>query len=99
MFTAGADGAFFKGIEWASEEDATAANCIRVFVQDAGAGNVELRYEIIIPATTFAAGTTPTAQGSYFPPGGIMLSGASVVKTNLHATDVVAVALVGGGDF
>jgi len=99
VFTAGADGAFFKGFEWISEEDATAANAVRLFIQDAGSGNVELRYEAVIAATNFSAGATPAPAGSWYPEGGIMLSGGSVVKMSIHATDTFAGWLAGGGDF
>jgi hypothetical protein len=99
LFTAGANGAFFKGFEWISEEDATANNAIRLFIQDAGAGNVELVYEAQIPTATFSVGVTNVPSGSWYPPGGIVLSASSVVKMSIHATDIISGRLVGGGDY
>jgi len=99
LFTAGASGSFFKGFEWQSEEDVTAANAIRLFVQDAGAGNVELIYEAIVAATTFAVGVTPAVRGEWYPPGGLVLTAGSVVKISIHATDTISGRLTGGGDY
>lgn len=99
IFTAGADGAKFAGFRWASEEDATANNAVRLFIQDAGAGNVEMVYEGIVPTTTFSVGVLSVPQGGYFPEEGIVLSAGSVVKASIHATDTFSGSLVGGGDF
>lgn len=100
LFTAGTDGSRFDGFRWISEEAATAANAVRLFIEDANdAGNNELIYEGVVAATTFAAGTTPVPSGGFFPPEGIVLSGNTVVYSNVHATDTFGIHLTGGGDF
>lgn len=98
LFTAGADGAKFAGFRWQAEANTT-AGAIRLFVQDAGAGNAEMVYEAVVPATTFAAGVTPYASGEWYPPAGIVLSAGSVVKCSTHIGEAFGCSLQGGGDY
>ena len=98
LFTASANGAFFKGCRFTAEANTT-AGAVRLFVQDAGAGNVEMILEVIVPATTFSAGVTPVWSYEWYPEGGIMLSASSVVKVNTHIGETFSASLVGGGDY
>ena len=98
LFTAGSNGSFFKGFQWQAEGNVT-AGAIRLYVQDAGSGNVEMIYEAVIAATTFSAGVTAAARGVWYPPAGIMLSALSVVKVSTHIGETYSASLIGGGDF
>ena len=98
LFTAGSDGAFFKGFQYQAEANNT-AGAIRLYVQDAGSGNVEMIYEAVVAATTFSAGVTPVARGEWYPPAGIWLSASSVVKVSTHIGETFSCSLVGGGNF
>ena len=98
LFTASANGAYFKGFRAVAEANTTAGG-IRLFIQDAGSGNVEMRLELVVPATTFVAGITPVWSGEWMPPEGIMLSASSVVKVSTVIGETFACSLVGGGDF
>lgn len=98
LFTASANGALFPGFRYQAEGNTT-AGAIRLFVQDAGSGNVEMLKEMSVPAVTFVAGTTPPAEGEWYPPGGIMLSGSSVVKVSTHIGETFGCFLQGGGDY
>lgn len=99
LFTAGLNGSFFKGLRWACENSTATNGAIRMFVQDAAAGNVEMVYEAVVPVTVFAAGVTARASGEWYPSAGIVLSANSVVKINTHIGENIAAYLVGGGDF
>lgn len=98
LFTAGANGAFFKGFRWAAEGNVT-AGAIRLFIQTGGAGNTEMIYETIVPATNFVAGTTPVAQGEWLPTNGIVLAASSVVKVSTEIGETYSCWLIGGGDY
>lgn len=98
LFTAGAAGAFFPGFRYTAEGNTT-AGAIRLFVQDGGSGNFEMKKEMVVPAVTFAAGVTPVAEGEWYPPAGIMLSAGSVVKVSTHIGETFACSLEGGGDY
>lgn len=98
LFTAGADGAFFQAFRWCAE-GTTTAGFIRLYVQETGAGNVELIHEAPVPATTPVAGTTPVAQGEWYPPGGIMLDAGAVVKVSTQIGEPFGCFLLGGGDY
>lgn len=97
LFTAGADGAFFKGFAWQAE-GTTTAGVVRLFVQAAGAGNFELRAEFLVtaitPSTSIAA-----ASGSWYPPEGIVLGAGDVVKVGTHNAETFSAWLVGGGNY
>jgi len=97
LFTAGANGSFFKGFRACAEVD-TGNGAIRLFVQRAGAGNVELTKEWVVPATTFSAGITPLPQIEYFPEDGIMLEAGDVVKVSTHLSEAWGCSLECGGD-
>lgn len=99
LFTAGSNGSFFKGFRWACENSTATNGAIRMFIQDAGAGNVEMVYETIVPVTTFSAGVTARARGEWYPSAGIVLSASSVVKVSTHIGENFACYLVGGGDY
>jgi len=98
LCTAGTNGSFYKGFRWQAEGNTT-AGAIRLFLQDGGAGNIEMIYEAVVPATTFAAGTTPVASGEWYPAGGIVLSASTVVKVNTHVAETFSCSLEGGGDY
>ena len=98
LYTAGANGAFFKGFRWVAEGDTT-AGAIRLFLQNAGAGNFEMIYETVVPAVTFAAGVTPVAQGEWMPTNGIALAANTVVTVNTHIGEPFSCWLESGGDY
>ena len=98
VFTAGSNGSFFPGARVTAEGNTT-AGAVRFFVQDGGSGNLEMKKEIIVPAVTFAAGTTPVFEAEWYPPAGIMLSASSVVKASTHIGETFAASLEGGGDY
>lgn len=99
--TAGASGAFYKGLRVQFEATST-ANVIRIYIQDAGAGNNELRRELLIPATTPST-TIEAASAAWFPEGGFVLSASSVVKASINTSaasaEIASVSLEGGGDY
>jgi len=98
LFTASSNGSFFNGFRWAAEGNTT-AGAIRLYLQDAGAGNVEMIYEAVVPATTFAAGTTPAISGEWYPEGGIVLAASTVAKVSTHIAETFSCWLEGGGDY
>lgn len=97
LFTAGANGAVFRGVR-AQAEGTTTAGVVRLFVQAGGAGNNELLKEILIPAVTPSA-TIEAASGEYFPEGGIVLGAGDVVKAATHNAETFGVHLMDGGDY
>jgi len=97
LFTAGANGAFFKGIK-AVAEVTTTAGWIAIFKQDAGSGNVELLKVIQVDAKTVGATVMPW-EGGWLPPEGIVLSALSVIKCSVRNSENIAVHLTGGGDY
>lgn len=97
LFTAGVNGAYFKAIR-AQAEGVTTAGVVRVFIQDGGAGNVELRKELLIPAVTPSA-TIEAASIEWAPDRGFLLSAGSVVKVSTHNAETFGVSLEGGGDY
>ena len=100
IHTAGASGAYFKGIR-VQFESASTANVIRIFKQDAGAGNNELIKELLIPAITPSA-TIEAASQVWLPEEGIVLSAGTVLKAGIHTSaagaEIASVSAVGGGD-
>ena len=98
LYTVGANGAFFQGFRWAAEGNTT-AGAIRLFLQDGGAGNVEMIYETVVAAVTFVVGTTPVAQGEWYPVGGIMLAASTVVKCSTQIGETFSCWLEGGGEY
>lgn len=98
LFTAGSNGAFFKGFRWQAE-GTTTAGFIRLFVQAAGAGNFELKYETIVTAVTPVVGVTPATSGEWFPAYGIMLGAGDVVKVSTHIGETFSCWLEAGGDY
>ena len=98
LYTAGVDGAFFKGCRFTAEGNTT-AGAVRLYVQDAGAGNVEMVLEVVVPATTFAVGVTPVWSYEWYPEGGIALSASTVVKVSTQIGETFSAHLVGGGDY
>ncbi|MBY0523420.1 MAG: hypothetical protein K2R98_08470 [Gemmataceae bacterium] len=95
--TAGADGAYYKGVR-IQAEGTTTAGVIRLYVQSAGSGNNELVIEILVTATT---PSTTVAAWSYewFPPAGIVLAATDVFKASTHNGETFSVALEGGGNY
>jgi len=98
LFTAGSSGSFFPGWRWQAE-GTTTAGFVRLFRQDAGSGNVELLKEMAVPAVTPTVGTTPPAEGEWYPPAGIMLSAGSVLKCSTHIGETFGCFMEGGGDY
>lgn len=98
LFTAGSNGSLFAGWRWTAEGNTT-AGAVRLYIQDGGSGNVEMKKEMVVPAVTFSAGVTPVAEGEWYPPGGIMLSASSVVKVSTHIGETFSAFLEGGGDY
>ena len=98
LYTAGTNGSLFKGFRWMAEGNTT-AGAIRLYLQDGGAGNVEMVYETVVPATTFAVGVTPAISGEWYPIGGIVLSASTVVKVSTHIGETFSAWLEGGGDY
>ncbi len=98
LATVGSNGAFYKGIRFTAEGNTT-AGAVRMFVQDGGSGNVEMKKEIVVPATTFSAGATPVWEGEWYPPGGLQFSANSVIKVNTHIGETFSAFLESGGDY
>jgi hypothetical protein len=97
LHTAGADGAFFRGIR-VQAEGTTTAGVVRVFVQAAGAGNNELLKEMLVSAVT--PGTTIEAFSlEWYPEGGIVLAAADVLKVSTHNAETFGIHAAAGGDY
>jgi len=97
VYTAGADGAFFKGLRVQSEGTVT-AGVVRIYIQTAGAGNNELIKELLVPATTPST-TVEAFSIEWYPPGGIMLGATDVLKCSTHNAETFSVWAEGGGDY
>jgi hypothetical protein len=97
LYTAGADGAFFRGIR-VQAEGTTTAGVVRIFIQALGAGNNELIKELIIPAVTPST-TVEAASIEWYPEGGIVLAGTDVLKASTHNAETFGVHAMGGGDY
>lgn len=97
VYTAGADGSFFKGLR-VQAEVTTTADAVRIFVQIGGAGNNELVKEIIIPAVTPST-TVEAASYEWFPPAGMQLGAGDIVKASTDQGLTYNVRLHGGGDY
>ncbi len=97
LFTAGANGAFFKGVK-AIAEVTTTAGWVAIFKQDAASGNVELLKVIKVDAFTVGATIMPW-EGGWFPPEGIALSAGTIIKAIARNSEAIAVHLMGGGDY
>jgi hypothetical protein len=97
LFTAGANGAFFKGFRYQAE-GTTTAGVIRIFIQSGGAGNNELIREMLVAAKTPGTGTE-AASDEWYPAGGIALGAGDVVKVGTHNAETFSCWLEGGGDY
>jgi len=99
LFTAGANGAFFRGFRWQAEATTTAGT-IRLFIQEAGAGNFEMIYEAAVTAVAASASVAATS-GEWYPSGGIPISATSIVKVCAEkgTPDIFSCWLEGGGDY
>jgi len=97
VYTAGANGAFFKGLR-IQAEGTTVADAVRLFIQNGGAGNNELIKECIIPAVT-PSDTVEATSYEWYPPGGIQLAASSVFKASTDQGNTYSVSLTGGGDY
>lgn len=96
LFTAGASGSIFKGLRWQAE-GTTTAGVIRFYIQAAGAGNNELKKEMLVTAVTPSA-TVEATSGEWYPTGGINLAATDVAKVSTHNAETFSVWLEGGGD-
>jgi hypothetical protein len=97
LFTAGPNGAFFKGFRYQAEGNTT-AGVVRLFIQAAGAGNNELKREMLVSNLTPGTGTE-AASGEWYPPAGIMLGAGDVVKVSTHNAEAFSCWLEAGGDY
>lgn len=97
LFTAGSNGAFFKGFRWQAEQTTT-AGVVRFYIQAAGAGNNELKKELLVAAVT-ASVTVEAASGEWYPPSGIVLGAGDIVKVSTHIGEVFSCWLESGGDY
>lgn len=97
LFTAGTNGAFFKGFRYQAE-GTTTAGVIRIFIQAAGAGNNELKREMIVAAITPST-TVEATSAEWYPSGGIVLAANDVVKVGTHIAETFSAWLEGGGDY
>jgi hypothetical protein len=97
LFTAGSNGAFFKGFRFQAE-GATTAGVIRIFIQSAGAGNNELIREMLVSAVTPSA-TVEATSGEWYPEGGIILAATDIFKVSTHNAETFSCWLEGGGDY
>lgn len=97
LFTAGADGAFFKGFRWQAE-GTTTAGVIRLYIQAAGAGNNELKAEFLVAAAT-ASVTVAAVSGEWYPPAGIVLGAGDIVKVSTHIGEAFSCWLESGGNY
>jgi len=97
VFTAGADGSFFKGIR-VQAEGTTTAGVVRIFIQTAGAGNNELIKELLITATTPST-SVEAFSIEWYPSGGIVLAATDVLKASTHNAETFSVWAEGGGDY
>jgi len=95
--TAGSNGAFYKGVRIQAEVTTT-ADVVRLFIQVGGAGNNELIKECLIPAITPST-SIEAASYEWFPPAGIVLGAADVLKASTDQGKTYGVALEGGGDY
>lgn len=103
--TAGSNGDFYKGVHIMLEVAVAAGDVVRLFNQVAGAGNFELIAEILIPPTNpqaSAAGVLPIPllqPVEYWPPAGLVLGAADVLKASTDQGKTYSVALEGGGAY
>jgi hypothetical protein len=97
LFTASANGAFFKGYRYQAEATTT-LGMVRIYIQKGGAGNKELIKEIPVNAVTVGA-STPADSGEWYPQGGIQLSPSDVVFVSQEKAEAISHWLEGGGDY
>lgn len=97
LYTAGADGSFFKGFRFQAE-GTTTAGVIRLFIQTAGAGNHELKREMLVSAVTPTTAVEATS-GEWYPAFGIMLGAGDVVSVSTHNAEAFSCWLEAGGDY
>ncbi len=97
LYTAGANGAFFLGFRY-NGEGTTTAGVIRIFVQTAAAGNIELLREMLTTAATPSA-TVAVASDEWYPASGIVLGAGDVVTVGTHNAETFSCWLMGGGDY
>ena len=97
LFTAGASGSFFKGFRYQAD-GTTASGVIRFYVQAAGAGNNELKREMLVSALTPST-TIEAASGDWVPGSGIVLGAGDVVKVSTNNAETFSCWLEGGGDY
>jgi hypothetical protein len=97
LYTAGSNGAFFKGIR-VQAEGTTTAGVVRIFRQAGGTGNVELLKEMLILAVTPSA-SVEAASAEWFPSAGIVLDASGVLKVSTHNAETFGVHAEAGGDY
>ena len=97
VFTAGSNGAFFRGVRVQSEATTT-AGVVRLYIQAAGAGNNELIKELMITAVTPSASVEATSI-EWYPSGGMVLAATDVLKASTHNAETFSVWAEGGGDY
>ena len=97
LTTAGSNGAFYKGIRWQSE-GTTTVGVIRIFIQTNGAGNFELKKEMLVPAVTPST-TVEAVSGEWYPTSGIVLGAGDLLLASTHNAETFSVWADGGGDY
>lgn len=103
--TAGANGDFYKGVHIMPEVAIAAGDVVRLYNQVAGTGNNELIAEILIPPMNpqaSGAGVLPMPilqPVEYWPPAGIVLGAADILKASTDQGKTYSVALEGGGSY
>jgi len=95
--TAGANGAFYKGVR-IQAEGTTTAGVVRIFIQTAGAGNFELKKEVLITAITPST-TIEAAFAEWYPTGGIVLGIGDLLLASTNNAETFSVWAEGGGDY
>lgn len=99
IYTAGSNGAYFKGIR-VQAEGTTTAGVVRIFIQNGGSGNNELIKECLIGAVTPSTTVEAASYEWYGPCGaGIVLAASSVLLASTNNAETFCVMAVGGGDF
>lgn len=105
VYTAGANGSFFKSVHIQAEVVIPSGDVVRLFNQVAGAGNFELVAEIPVPVSSpqaSGAGTPPVPvlwSFDWVPPAGLILGAGDLFKASTDQGKTYSVALDGGGDY
>jgi hypothetical protein len=97
VHTAGASGAFFRGVRVQAEGTVT-AGVVRIFLQKGGSGNFELIKEVMITATTPST-SVEAFSSEWLPTAGLVLGASDVLCASTNNAETFSVSAVGGGDY